>query len=211
MVPLVAAVTAAFPTANEAAAARPCPPTGAQTTASSAHVHVYWKSVDELVACVRRTGRRFNLHGREFYWPEPLGPVATRGRFVAYFARFCGSGEEGCNYEVVLFDVKRGRRTRTFHNPADPTGCRGPDYDCGLDGVGSIVVTARGSLAWISCSQYPRSCPAVRRTRVVRFDSRGLKVLDAGRAVRSRSLELSSSRRSLTWLHGRERRRASIR
>jgi hypothetical protein len=211
---VAAALAPAFATHARAGSRASCFPAGAHTLAQSGSARIYYvgDDIEFPVACLFRTGRRTRLSRGDL---EAIGAFATRGRYAAYNSRSCGEGTEGCYYEMVVVDlVSRRVKLRTL-NTLDPPFCVeavGQGDDCGESGVGRVVVTARGSVAWITCDGLADECerhpsfPA----EVYLADTRGKRRLDSGRSIRARTLRLSPRKRSVSWVKKGRRHSARI-
>lgn len=131
---------------------------------------------------------------------ERLYRFELAGRFVAFVAR----GSEGASdYEgPVAQDLRSGHVVHSAGSTTNPYD----DNDTGH--VSELRVTSSGFLAWIACRS-DRCAPGFQR-QVFRFDSRGKKLLDQGPMIHRRSLRVYDGG-DVVWLHGEERRTASLR
>jgi hypothetical protein len=195
---LAACGSSAAAPAPSATAHGGCPPAGARTLAATPGARVY--SQDGFVyACAPRSGRRYRLGvAAGCLQSARVGPAAAAGGIVAYAAQRCGV--DTISAFVIVRRLSDGRQV--FSRAAAPAAI-GPEA---AQSVGSIVVDRGGAAAWITVQ---RSIVSRRyRALVCAAVGSGVRVLDAGSAIRVRSLRLRGRR--LTWRDGASLRSANF-
>jgi hypothetical protein len=127
-----------------------------------------------------------------------VGPVALAGPVVAYAS--AAMGVDTSSSTVSVLNLASGaRRTLTAASPP-----RRPES---FTAVSSLVVTARGSVAWIASRSgvgQPQTTYEVRRS-----DASGSALLDSGTSIASSSLRRAGAK--ITWIDGGRTRSAPLR
>ncbi len=185
-------------TAAERRAACEQPRTDTLARSPSARVFAFADDpfVEQPVGCLRTLGG---------WVPLPVfdGPVATRGRWVAFNQRDCGEPIEGCDHKIDLFDLRARRSLGSTLNEMDDPSCTiGGGGDCGAFTIGSILVNQLGALAWIDCPYATRAeCPRRKHApyEVFVLDSQGKRRIDNGLGIDPHSLRLDARGRSVSW------------
>jgi hypothetical protein len=176
---------------------RACGPANATTLASDAVARVY--SVGQAVyGCTAQGGRRFQLGDTARSLREGrAGPIAVAGTVAAYgFTRF---GVDTVSTEVMVRRLTDGAVFVT--RPA--TNFVGVES---FQSVGSIVVNADGTVAWIGSDTSIIAHRARDEVHVVSGGSDA--VLDSGTGIDVTSLRLEGS--ALSWRDGGRMRHAAL-
>ena len=150
----------------------------------------------QVFACIYSQGRTRRLPNQttddfEFVLRST---ISFDGRFVAYGA---GTDEPAADTSpsfVVVYDVKRARRTRLADAVQNAVN----------SGVSSTVVKANGSVAWIGSSLDDEHV-------VQRIDQEGFAELDRGPDVATTSLAKARDERTIYWTRGGLPRSAQLR
>ena len=193
-----AGAAAALPAPRAGAARTLCGPIGAHTLAASAVARAY-SAAGVVYGCAAGGARSYRLGQQTTcIMSARVAPVTVAGRLAAYGLEQCGV-DTGFT-EVVVLRLTDGT---VLHEPA-ATSPAGPES---YQSVDSLVLRPDGAVAWIGTGSSLGT--GARLTEVRRLDRRGEALLDAGSAVRTRSLRLRGSQ--LSWLHGAARRTATLR
>lgn len=206
---IAVAIMAAAPeaTAGESLAQQPCQPPGSITVIETREARIYRRSTtnDNLVGCIRATGRTRSLNARtpaltRIDFPPPAMDLV--GTLMLEVRRFKDLDEGGGSYQLQVSDL----RCSTGSGCA-PGQTRGPYF---VGGVGSAQLKANGSFAYISCPKPPgfgklhRPCTDPRdRTSIHKVyaypdvDNGRRTLLARGRGIDPSSLRLKGDR--LTW------------
>lgn len=164
----------------------------------------------DVIACHTPTGKYLPLgsaSGGQFPFLPPA--LAIRGSLVGYALEECDVEE--CDTVLFVRDIAHASSAQDLVNSGQggPRGMR-------LVKVGSLRITAGGTLAWIACPEHHRSTVSgSQRPNCIRagdsdlvlsesVDDREPRVLDRGRRISPRSLRLSGSR--LCWKRSGHRR-----
>jgi hypothetical protein len=190
--------------AAQAPSAR-CSPRGAHTLARDRSVRVYWLASSHGIgrrtyACLQRSGATSALQGTQGGALQSLGNFALAEGTLAYSDYQFGV-DSGCT-SITVLDVAH-RRT-LLHLPQ--VGCT---VDAGLIRVGQVsdvVVTPRGSVAWIVSTGNNRA----RSFDVGSAQAPGSpRLLDQGPTIVPGSLRIAGTVAS--WQHGARRLSAKLR
>jgi tRNA(Arg) A34 adenosine deaminase TadA len=153
-----------------------------------------------VFGCSDRTHRRTRL-GRSdtCLRANKVGPVKVAGALAAYGVQSCGI-DTGSGRVVVrrLSDGKVLRRDTATSLALGPEP---------YSSVGSIVVKADGSVAWIGSAS--SIVVHLKHAEVHKLEKAGDTVLESGAAIKPGSLRLHRSR--LTWTDGSHTRSATLR
>jgi hypothetical protein len=134
------------------------------------------------------------LLGRNWDDAEIAHPQ-VRGAYGAYASVGCGVG--GCGAGIVVKLLALG----------DVTVKRAPsvfDERDTSETVGSLVLKANGSVAWITArsATWPGVEPMLpARVEVYAFDERGWRMLDTGPGIEAESLRLNETSSTLSWVN----------
>jgi hypothetical protein len=180
--------------------------------------------------CLYHHGKRVPLTNDETVGPGEIeaktsdagnqAPMAIAGRYAAFVVDDCDI--VGCGTGVSVFDL-RGEQN-LYSAGTGENSCT--EYDCQEGQLTDLVLKRNGSAAWIVC---PRRAHGERRCgrrefEVWRLDSRSdidsnwrttnhryPKLLDSGADIDRHSLELTKSRKGITWIKAGKRYGASLR
>jgi hypothetical protein len=203
---VVAAAAAALGSATPAASSSHggCYPAGVRELARDAVARVYEASPPArssrlggaaVYACYLRRGHPVALAPAGGF--TRVGPVALAGPVVAYAAT--AMGVDTSSSSVVVLNLASGaRRTLTAASPP-----RRPES---FTAVSALVVTARGSVAWIASRSgigQPQPTFEVRSAR-----ASGTALLDSGTSIAAASLRRAGAR--VTWTDGGRTRSAPL-
>src|SRR4051812_6625078 len=185
---LLAVAALAATAASPAAAATKACSTGGKTLLASADARVYSlaKAEDDPVyACYGKVGKKFKLATfRNCSDSSSFVKGVLAGPFLAYVTSSCGLSED--RQTLVVRDLRTGKVTKT----SDATD------DSGLDTrFPGLVVTAKGSVAWIG-----QNVTQATITQVFKWDAGGKGKLDSGTDIDAASLALGG--KTLYWLKG---------
>jgi hypothetical protein len=172
----------------------------------------------DLAACYKPSGKVLPLDAPDLGDYGFLPPaLAVRGTIVGYaYQHDCHFAGGRCETAVGAYNMRYAGTPSDFA----AGGIAGPRRHTRVK-IGSLRVSRRGRLVWISCPDpHPgrphglRTPNCVRpgaRDRVYMLGSKGgydLKLLDRGRTIDPSSLKLSHG--IATWIHGGHRRHARI-
>ncbi len=137
----------------------------------------WWTTV--AYACLFSANKRFRL-GQDEDDDSDLGPFRLAGPYVAYHGAYCSMG---CGFNLIVLDLRDGRRVREV-----------PDASSAFIGrVTDLELNENGSIAWIATAP-PYS--SERAPSVSAYDSLGQRRLDTGN-IALQSLTLDGS--TLSW------------
>lgn len=194
---LVVFVAACAGAAADGSGRRPaCGPANAHTLAASRAARVYVAG-SSVYGCA---GPKRYLLGRATICniSARVDGVAVAGRIAAYGLEQCGV--DTGRVQIELRNLSSGRALAT--QPA-VTGAVGPES---FESVGSIVVRADGSAAWIASARSIIHHNSL--TEVHRLVHGGQSVLDSSAGIVASSLRLHGTR--LTWRDGSKLRAAQL-
>lgn len=184
-----------------------CAPTTKTARTLSNYIQTYFAGV-ELIACWRPSGKKVSV-GTVGGDPNLFDLVHRRvaGRFIALEDREVT--RDGSRFLVRVFDVRRGRRVRSY--PTGPLADRGdPDgvnseVDDGAGFTTTIKLLSDGTVAWITEDLYSK--PSMYQVWLA--DRTGPRRLDRSTEINPLSLRLSTS--CLVWRADGLARRARVR
>jgi hypothetical protein len=135
------------------------------------------------------------LLGRNWDDAEIAHPQ-VRGAYGAYASVGCGVGACGARIVVKLL-VFADATVKLAPSVFDEIGTS--------ETVGSLVLKANGSVAWITArsATFPGFEPMQpARTEVYAFDQRGWRMLDTGSGIPADSLRLDETSSTISWVNG---------
>jgi hypothetical protein len=182
-----------------------CAPHGARTIARDRSVRVYslpGASVfaPRTYACLLRSGATARLPRGQAAGPESLGNFAL-GESVVGYSSYSFGVDSGCT-SITVFDVAHRRTLRAIAQ----VGCTVDAGFIQLGSVSGLVVTPRGSVAWI----VSRGRRGAESFEVHAAQASGpVSLLDQGPAIAPGSLRLAGS--EVSWQDGTRRLTAKLR
>jgi hypothetical protein len=194
---LLSAVTAAVLAAiggGTAAASAPCAPASAQVKLADRRAQVY-ELGKAIYACDRRTRSTTKLgQATVCVATARVDDTALAGDVVAYGLDRCGV-DTGFT-TIIVRRLSDGKRLHSF------AAVTGPGLVESYQSIGSLVVTAKGAVAWIATDS---SIIGHGKRTEVHAKSR---MLDSGTRIVPTSLRLHGS--TLSWRDGASRRTATL-
>ncbi len=176
-----------------ASAASPCAKKESKTVTASERARIYTqkgtgKDRGERihVGCWFSSERRTRLFTGE-PGVEDASQFRVAGRFVAFATVSADPTGDGDSASIEVYDLKAGKLTARHVVPQDTNDV----------GVTDIELKSNGSFAWIENAA--SSNPVAAKVRVKIRDRAGLRVLDEGVGIATRSLASSGS--TLYWTH----------
>jgi WD40-like Beta Propeller Repeat len=182
----------------------PCQLLGSRTIVKTKRARIYADGGEtgQEYGCLFAVNRRYRLRAQRseaFSWD--LGEVALAGRYAAYEYQWSDT-HVGPFADLYVQNLRTGRIVRSINAIA-------PTRRVFLADVRRLVMSPRGSIAWVVRPMDPENFPRG-EPRQVRTLRHGRAVtLDRGTGIRAASLQLRGSR--LTWRHGAELRTARLR
>jgi hypothetical protein len=186
---LVAAISAiatfaVAPSAEARSVSLSCWKDGTRTVTATQDVRVYWRGPSDnhiRYACNTRTGKSWNL-GRFVIASYGPGVVAVTigGQYVAFAYYRCDDTHcESPSVDIRVMDTKTGKIRRS------------PKIRTGFEGLSGVVVSRRGTAAYI-----PRYADGTREVHV--FGRTSDRVVDAGPGIGLNSIAFAGE--TLYWL-----------
>lgn len=190
VVVIIAGLLAITP-AGPHAAPSSCFSKGSETIGENAVARVYYDRGDNVIACSKTNGRR-NEIAADVY--DVIEELSLRGHYVAFIRESCETSGFECSTGVFVVDARRSAEDGFF--------ARGD--------INTVVLRSNGSIAWSEDDLDPRFEDEREEIGVIyRHTRRGTTRLDRGHLVDPQSLRLTG--RKLSWRHGNEMRRATLR
>jgi hypothetical protein len=194
----------AVSTGHGASSTSRCAPHGAHTLARSRSVRVYSLGgsgtfAQRTYACSERSGATARLHGQA-RGPDPLSNFALAENVLGY-SDYSFGVDSGCT-SITVFDVAHRRTLRALAQVA----CTVDAGFIRLGTVSGLVVTQRGSVAWIS-STGRRGAQSF-QVRAAQT-SGPVALLDQGPAIAPGSLRIAGN--EVSWQDGTRRLTAKLR
>ncbi len=190
-----------------------CGPAGARTYAENGYVRVYRRNARKpMYACSKRTGARVQLDAPSS--DDTAFPTVAVHRWWVVYAHTQVDTTVDVDAVYTRVELLDGR---SFERGYDASLVRSVSADRQDPAkVGSIVVNAKGSFAWISCrSDEARARPEPECVRPGSFDrvwrrdaTHVKRLLDQGRRIDPKSLRLRGTR--IRWLDGGEWQKAKL-
>jgi hypothetical protein len=200
--PILALAAASFPSAAPAAKHERCSMKGSRTVLATRTARIFRTNTGELVrdriyGCLYSRGRRVRLGFRDCFDQRAAENLAVAGRYAGYSLETCNRGSGTAS--VAVTDLATGRRIEEYEVAQTHV----------FQSVSDLVVTRRGSVAWIEWSADQDARP-VRRIAVRKWEGRGVVTLDEGLDVVRGSLARGRSG-NLYWLRAATPRTATLR
>lgn len=176
----------------------PCGPGDGHTLAADRVARVYERN-HAVYGCSIHGSKSYRLGGRSPYAEDSVGPVALSGEDAAYGVR--RSGVDTISAAVLVRRLSDGKR---LHSDPATTKPLPAEF---FQQVDTVVVKSDGSVAWIADAGSILDGKST-DVEVHKDDATGRVLLDSGRAIHRRSLQLEGS--MLTWRHGDQTRSATL-
>jgi hypothetical protein len=192
-----------------AAGATRCPPASARVIAHGGAVRVYTLGArtpasTRIEACLTGRGTRMTLLAPVKGSPlhRSLGGFAFAGTKLAYVQD--EFGVDSGSLSIVVVDIARRRVLRTLRGV-------GGYVDAGIGGssnVADVVLTAKGSVAWITETHGPHGTPRLTVAVHAATATGAIRTLDEGSDIEAGSLTLSAG--MVAWSRAGVERRAPL-